>query len=211
MTENSQQPAVKRRTFLETSAASGVAAAATLHSLRDPTMLDGLIEAGMVFDEAFRNGDDTQLRETLAVDYTQLFHGPCNHHPPYESLQTGAEEGELNGDATRQVRRFYDTAGLVFDDRCRERPDHLSVELSCMAELARRESAARETGDTAQMEGRVEEQRTFLERHLGRWVPEFGLVITNRAETNFYQQAGRLLAGFVETELSSLPAIESVV
>jgi len=186
-------------------------AAATLRSLRDPAMLEGLSEAGMALDEAFRNGDEAQLQEVLAVDYTQLFHGPRNHHPPYESVQTGGEEGELNGDATRQVRRFFDTAGLAFDDQCPELADHLSVELACMAELAGREAAAREADDAVQIERRVEEQTTFLEQHLGRWVPDFGRMIEDRAETNFYRQAGRLLTGFVESELTNLPAPEPVV
>jgi TorA maturation chaperone TorD len=186
-------------------------AAATLRSLRDPAMLQGLAEAGMALDEAFHNGDEAQLQEALAVDYTQLFHGPRNHHPPYESVQTGGEEAELNGDATREVRRFFDTAGLVFDEECRELADHLSVELACMAELAGREAAAREAGDAVQMERRVEEQTTFLEQHLGRWAPAFGHLVADSAETNFYRQAGRLLAGFVESELINLPAPEPVV
>jgi TorA maturation chaperone TorD len=185
--------------------------ATTLRSLRDPAMLQGLSEAGMALDEAFRNGDEAQLQETLAVDYTQLFHGPRNHHPPYESVQTGGEEAELNGDATREVRRFFDAAGLAFDKECRELADHLSVELACMAELAGREAAAREAGDAAQVERRVEEQTIFLEGHLGRWAPDLGRTVADRAETNFYRQAGRLLAGFVETELTNLPAPEPVV
>jgi len=188
--------------------------AATLRSLRDPTMLQGLTEAGMMLDEAFCNGDsgdEARLREDLAVDYTQLFHGPRNHHPPYESVQTGGEEGELNGHATREARQFFDTAGLVFDDQCSELPDHLSVELACMAELAKREAAGREMGDAEQVERRVEEQRTFLDRHLGRWAPAFGRIVADRAETNFYRQAGRLLAGFVETEMINFPARESIV
>ncbi len=185
--------------------------ATTLRPLRDPAMLQALSEAGMGLDEAFRNGDEAQLQETLAVDYTQLFHGPRNHHPPYESVQTGGEEGELNGDAAREARRFFDTAGLAFDAECRELADHLSVELACMAELARLETAARETGDAVQVERRVEEQTRFLERHLGRWAPDFGRIVADRADTNFYRQAGRLLTGFVETELTNLPAPEPVV
>jgi DMSO reductase family type II enzyme chaperone len=185
--------------------------ATTLRSLRDPAMLQGLTEAGMALDEAFCKDDEAQLQETLAVDYTQIFHGPGDHHPPYESVQTGGEEGELNGDATREVRHFFDTAGLLFDEECRELPDHLGVELACMAELAGREAAAREAGDAVQVERRVEEQMTFLERHLGRWAPAFGHLVADRAETNFYRQAGRLLAGFVETELTNLPARESVL
>jgi DMSO reductase family type II enzyme chaperone len=180
--------------------------AATLRSLRDPAMLQGLNEAGMTLDEAFCNDDEAQLQETLAVDYTQLFHGPRNHHPPYESVQTGGEEAELNGDATREVRRFFDAAGLAFDKECRELADHLSVELACMAELAGREAAAREAGDAVQAERRVEEQTTFLDRHLGRWAPAFGKLVEEHAETSFYRQAGRLLAGFIESELATLQA-----
>jgi len=182
----------------------------TLRSLRDPAMLQGLREANVVLDEAFCNADEAQLQDALAVDYTQLFHGPRNHYPAYESVQTGGEEGELNGHATRQARNFFDTAGLVFDEQCRELPDHLSVELACMAELARREGAAREIGDAVQVERRVGEQTTFLEQHLGRWAPAFGRIVADRAQTNFYRQAGRLLAEFVETEMTNVPAPESV-
>ncbi|MFP4561016.1 MAG: molecular chaperone TorD family protein [Thiohalorhabdus sp.] len=53
-------------------------------------------------------------------------------------------------------------------------PDHLALELEFMNFLAFKEHQAREEGDAAHLEGYVRAQWDFLERHLGRWVEEFG-------------------------------------
>ena len=163
-----------------------------LRTLRDPAVLRGLAEAGVA----------------LVLDFTQLFHGPRGHHPPYESVQASGDEGELNGDITQAVRRFYVSAGLLFDDEYRELPDHLSVELAFMAELAEREAAARKEGDIASAKRRVREQCAFLKKHLGRWATVFGQLVANNAESVFYREFARLLTEFIDAELLAFEQVK---
>ncbi|HEY5700800.1 MAG TPA: molecular chaperone TorD family protein [Gammaproteobacteria bacterium] len=179
-----------------------------LRTLRDPAVLRGLAEAGVALDEAFLKGDEGPLLEALVLDFTQLFHGPRGHHPPYESVQASGDEGELNGDITQAVRRFYVSAGLLFDDEYRELPDHLSVELAFMAELAEREAAARKAGDIASAKRRVREQCAFLKKHLGRWATVFGQLVANNAESVFYREFARLLTEFIDAELLAFEQVK---
>lgn len=178
-----------------------------LRTLRDPAVVQGLAEACVALDDLFLEGDHAVLLETLAVDFTQLFHGPRGHNPPYESVQVALDEPELNSDITLAVNRFYRSAGFDFNDECRELPDHLSVELVFMAELAEREAIAREAGDVAGIKRRVKEQCAFMQAHLGRWAPAFGQLVSNCARSVFYREFAQLLSEFIEAERSALAQI----
>jgi DMSO reductase family type II enzyme chaperone len=181
--------------------------ATKLRGFRDPALVRDLAEAGVALDDSFLECDEGALLETLAVDFTQLFHGPRGHNPPYESVQVAGDEGELNSDVTLAVRRFYETAGLMFDDEYRELPDHLSVELGFMAELAGREAEAREAGDVSGVKRRVRDQYAFIQGHLSRWVPAFGKLVAKSAESSFYREFARLLTEFIEVELSAFAQV----
>ncbi len=174
--------------------------AAALKEIRAAAFLDALRRAGVDLGQDFADAPEDALLDELAIDYTQLFHGPRGHIPPFESIQTGRAGASLNDETTERVRRFFESAGLALDADCRELADHVRVELEFMAQLLQREAAARESGDRAAVRRCLEAQRDFLKRHLGTWGPGFAAKVQGQAETRFYGEAARLLRDFLEAE-----------
>lgn len=175
-----------------------------LRAITSEQFLAALDEAGVALGDGFRDAPESELLDELALDYTQLFHGPREHIPPYESVQTGGANAMLNGEAAVRVRRFLEANGLVLKETCHELPDHLSVELEVMAALLEREADALDRCGLTEAERWAEQQRLFLQRHLGAWTADFGRRIARRAESAFYRELGRLLTDYIETEQARL-------
>jgi len=176
----------------------------SLRRIRSSGFFRPLLGIGVGLGEDFCSASEDVLLDELAIDFTQLFHGPRNHIVPYESVQTGTDGGTLNGQATRRVRDFMDETDISLKQDCRELPDHISVEFEVMAELLRREAEALE-GPQRNAAGYWEtRQREFFDHHLGLWGPKFGKMVTERAATVFYRELGGLMANFLEVEKSLL-------
>lgn len=160
--------------------------------------------AGVDLNHDFARQPEDQLLDALAIDFTQLFHGPRGHIVAYESVQTGFDGGELNGAAAALVADFLEVAGLAVDREARQLPDHISIELEVMAELARREAGGWEAGDGAAVRTCLHQQRNFLDSHLGRWGPEFCRHVEEKAQTTFYGQVASLLGDLLDSEADEL-------
>jgi TorA maturation chaperone TorD len=115
-------------------------------------------------------------------------------------VQTGGNDGALNGSAASLVKNFFRSAGFELDPGARELPDHISVELEFMAQAIRQEADSWEKGDRAAARGWAEHQSAFMKRHLGKWGPDFGEKIAARAETPLYREIARLLTNFLEAD-----------
>jgi TorA maturation chaperone TorD len=174
--------------------------AASLRRLRSDEFLEALVDAGMRMDDGFKLSEESALLDALAVDFTQLFNGPREHRVANESVQTGGDDGTLSGVANAAVQAFYRSVGLCFDESRAELPDHISVELAAMAELARIEAQACNAGDQLETERRIHHQAEFLTAHLGRWGSDLGRWVGLRARTPFYREAGRLMADFLQAD-----------
>ncbi len=170
-----------------------------LELLRAPEMLAAMSAAAIDPGEDFVNSDGEALRDRLAIDYTQLFHGPVERISPYESIQLGNGE-ELMGAAAGEVRQFMAEVGFTVPAENGELPDHISVELAFMAELARREAEALEADDRKTAEFAASLQRRFLAAHLGRWAERFARKVWDRAATPFYTAMAELLSGYIADE-----------
>lgn len=173
--------------------------AGRLERLRAPEMFAALAAAGIDAGEDFTTGDAVVLLDQLAVDFTQLFHGPEDRIAPYECIQLGNDD-ELMGAAAEEARRFMADAGFTVPAESGELPDHISVELGFMGELAHREAEALKAGDneTAKLAASLESR--FLDAHLGRWAIRFALRVRERATTPFYAAMATLLSGFIADE-----------
>ena len=164
--------------------------------LRESSMLEVLAELGVVFDDSFIEGEAEELAAELAVEYTRLFIGPGQHIAPYESVfvQGDAEDGpRLWGDATQEVARFYEEAGLEVESSTGI-PDHIGIELEAMAELAAAEGVRRERGDAVQAEVLWELQQRFAREHLAKWLPEFSRRVAEQAGSSFYSGMAVLIS-----------------
>jgi TorA maturation chaperone TorD len=178
---------------------------AQLERLRTPTLLGAMAEAGIDPGDDFAASDANILLDRLAIDYTQLFHAPADRIGPYEGLQTG-ESDRLMGATAHSVRDFLAQAGFVVLPEGGELPDHISVELTFMSELAHREAEAAEAGDNVTAEHAAALQRRFLAEHLGRWAERFASKVREAATTPFYRSMAALLAGFIADEQKLAPA-----
>jgi len=170
-----------------------------LERLRAPEMLAAMLAAGIDPGEDFVNSDGKALLDRLAIDYTQLFHGPEERIAPYEGIQLGGDD-ELMGAAAVEIRRFMAEVGFAVLPESGELPDHISVELAFMGELARREAEALEADDHERADFAASLQRRFLAAHLGRWAESFARKVWDRAATPFYAAMAELLTGFIAEE-----------
>jgi len=108
--------------------------------------------------------------EALAVEYCRLFIGPTGHLPPVESVVLG--EGRFWGPSTETVAKFYKVAGLAPRQQTRVFPDHLSMELDCLAILE--EAGLHEDADA------------FAREHPLRWLPRLAEHVAANATMGFY-------------------------
>ena len=122
--------------------------------------------------------------ELLATEYCCLFIGPRGHMSPVESVVLG--EGRYLGDSTQAVSAFYQSLGMAPSQDARIMPDHISMELDCLAIL--------------EESGRHKEAIAFARAHILRWLPTLVLHISKRATLAFYPAWGRglqtMLAAF---------------
>jgi TorA maturation chaperone TorD len=173
-----------------------------LERLRAPEMLAAMSAAGIDPGDDFISGDPEVLLEQLAIDYTQLFNDPIERIAPYECIQRG-DGDDLMGAAADEVRRFMAEFGFSVSPEGGEIPDHISVELAFMGELARREAEALEAGDQKTAEIAASLQRRFMAAHLGQWAERFSRKVWRRAKTPFYAAMAELLGGFIAEERSA--------
>jgi len=170
-----------------------------LERLRAPEMLSAISATGVDPGDDFINGDSAVLQDQLAIDYTQLFHDPVERIAPYESIQLG-DGDELMGAAAAETRRFMAEVGFTVPSENGELPDHISVELAFMGELARREADALEAKDHKTADHAASLQRQFLAAHLGRWAERFARKVWRRSTTPFYAAMAELLSAFIADE-----------
>ncbi len=173
--------------------------ASQLERLRSPAVLGAMRAAGLDLGEDFVSEDAKCVLDRLAVDYTQLFHTAANRVVPYEGIQTGKSD-QLMGPAAHSVRAFLSEAGYVLAPESGELPDHVSVELAFMSDLAHREAEAIGQGDRERAERAAMLQRRFFAEHLGRWIDTFAGRVRDAATTAFYRSMATLLAQFVADE-----------
>lgn len=177
---------------------SGKPSAALLKGMKESGLQDSLADFEVPFDEEFLAGEDAVQAEELAIEYARLFLATGSHIAPYESVfvRSWAEEKpQLWGEATVEVTRFYQEAGLELREG--QIPDHVGIELEAMAVMAESEAAKLESGDRAGA-GRLEElQQQFCKEHLKRWVPEFCEEVLRKAESGFYRSMAVLTASLV--------------
>jgi TorA maturation chaperone TorD len=176
-----------------------------LERLRAPEMLAAMEAAGIDPGDDFINGDSEVLLDQLAIDYTQLFNDPVERIAPYECIQRG-DGGDLMGAAADEVRRFMAEVGFTVAPEGGEMPDHISVELAFMGELARREADALKAGDHETAAIAASLQHRFMAAHLGRWAERFSRKVWRRAKTPFYAAMAELLGGFIAEERNAKAA-----
>ncbi len=175
-----------------------------LRRLRDPALSRSLAETGIDLGSEFDGRAEDELIEGLAVEYARLFLGPGPHIAPYASVHLCGEGAGLWGPATVWVKRFVQNAGFEYSDGYRDLPDHISVELEFMGEMAAREASALENHDADEAKRIREIETEFLADHLAIWAPVFCEKTACAAERKFFGNMARLTAGFIRSEQHDL-------
>lgn len=120
--------------------------------------------------EKIKLDDADAAVETLAVEYCRLFIGPRGHMPPVESVVRG--EGKYWGVYTVAVSDFYHSHDIGTKPGENTFPDHISMELDCLAML--------------EESGRHDQAEIFAHEHILKWVPALIKHIEENASIAFY-------------------------
>ena len=135
--------------------------------------------------------------DDLAVDYATVFlaAGSADGQAaiPCESIYTSPKKIFMQ-EAWEDVCRIYAEKGLAKSSRHADlMEDHLALELEFMAALVKRHDSATE--------------KTFIEKHLLNWLPDFLSDVDKYAQANFYKAVIRITLGFIQMEHDLLNAL----
>ncbi|MBU0464464.1 MAG: molecular chaperone TorD family protein [Proteobacteria bacterium] len=178
-----------------------------LLQIKDPRFLGVLSGLGVEFNGIFFEKPDDDLLEDLAVEFTRLFLGPGKHISPHESIHHERNDGQwgtLWGQSTVDVKKFIESAGLGYKSEYKGLPDHISVELEFMQQVARAEAQAWEDEDTDKALYCLKIEKKFIEEHLACWIPVFCEKVIQQAELPFYRELAGLTRKFIEFEREEL-------
>ena len=137
--------------------------------------------------------DDSE--EDLQVEYCRLFDAGAAGPPC--PLNGGVYLDERMQTLEEMVR-FYNHFGLTAGENFEELPDHITTQLEFMHFLCNAENEFQ--GEKEETGSYQRAQRDFLNRHLGKWIPQLEeQAIENKAQP-FYQSLVSLLARFIKAE-----------
>jgi TorA maturation chaperone TorD len=157
----------------------------------DPDLRDAFT---LLSDAFHRIQEDFEEAARIAEEFQLLFEGPAHlAAPPWESVYR-TRERILFGPTTLEVREVYRRAGLALAEEGKEPEDHVSLELTFLADLCDRVAAS---GSDPIW---IIAYKDFLTKHLSQWIPAFTDEILIHAQTDFYQGLARLLRAIIQVE-----------
>ncbi len=172
-------------------------------SQRDLPQEDSLVGKGYSLIHAYLAKNRRFARTELAVDYARLFLGAGVYEgrsaAPYESVYT-SEERLLMQDARDEVVAVYREWGLDVPAGTTVPEDHLSFELSFMSALCQQASHEFEKGALSSCVDILACQKSFLEQHMLRWVPDLCKDIRELGQTDYYHGIADITEGFLRLE-----------
>jgi len=176
-----------------------------LDQIRDSEFRTALQDLSPDLGWEFLDGSREQILGELAVEYTSLFLGPGGHISPHESVYSD-NDSTLWGEETVAVKSYIEATGLEYKDSYTGLPDHISVELEYMGEIARHEVEAWESGDREKVENSLAFADEFMSKHIATWVPKFCTKVADSASLPFYRELAKLTGEFVESERQDIKA-----
>lgn len=142
--------------------------------------------------------------QDLICDYTRMFIGPGEAQvSPWESIYTDVERVYFSK-GTIEVRDAYRKYNLLPGRLGHEPDDHIGLELDFMHKLCEMAKEKTEGLDQKGFLEILEDQKTFLDDHLLKWVPAWSRDVVKNAEIDFYRGAVRLLNAYLRIDLKLL-------
>ncbi|MCJ2531069.1 MAG: molecular chaperone TorD family protein [Candidatus Thermoplasmatota archaeon] len=144
---------------------------------------------------------DQPALEHLQTEHVRLFSpGPggalCS---PHESVYLDVEVQTAS--FILALEQEYRGLGLSVSSSYRDLPDHVTAETEAMAVLCGMEAEVWKGGRVEAARRVLEDQRGFLHRHLGRWLPRFDERIRGHTEVAFYAVLADAADAFVLHDL----------
>jgi len=137
--------------------------------------------------------------ERIQSDYTRLFIGPGKVIvPPWESVYFSSERLTFQ-QQTLEVRTWYQRFGVEPEKIYKEPDDHIGLEISFIAHLAKLALQALEEQNEEEFNRLIKAQEKFLAEHLLRWGPYWCTLVVKNANTEFYKGLALLTQGALLT------------
>jgi TorA maturation chaperone TorD len=132
----------------------------------------------------------------LSKDWTRLFRGVERDGilPPYESLY---RTGKLQEKPAREIHRLFSQMGIRVPDEWHQPQDYIGVELDFMRLLCSREFEACEKQEQGTIAEAINAEQSFVENHLGEWVPQFCEKMVSHAREDYYRGLAHLTVGLI--------------
>ena len=126
--------------------------------------------------------------ETLAVDYCNIFIGPKDFCPPYQSVW---EAGHLQSEVVASMNDYLEVVSPVTTQNIK---DHAGLQFEMMSQILRYESMPDAEPSTL--------SEAFFHEHI-RWTERMFSLGTELAETEFYRGFLASAEGFIDSEKSN--------
>lgn len=154
--------------------------------------------------ERMNNSISEYEAEQLIVEYSRLFVGPFKVlAPPYGSVYI--DSGRiLMGDSTLDIIHIYREAGLVFRERFKEVPDHITIELEFLHFITYKELAALHSNNNDDLKKYRKTQVLFMNNFFGKWIFPFCEHILSSTENSYYRNLAECLQQFTRSEMERI-------
>ncbi|ONI38494.1 hypothetical protein AN639_12955 [Candidatus Epulonipiscium fishelsonii] len=141
------------------------------------------------------NQDDNIKLDELKAEYTYLFIGPKKIPAPIFESVYHSDKRLLFTENTIDVRKIYQKSGLEVLRKNQIPDDHLAYEMEFMYYLAHKiESDITNENLESKV---VATSKSFLEKHLLKWVPTFCANVEQYGESEFYKKICSSLLKFL--------------
>lgn len=147
----------------------------------------------------------------LSTDYTMAFDGVRSHNglvaAPYASVFAGSITGEkavLYQEPRTRDLHAYRSEGIHVDPSLHLPEDHISFELSFMADMSDKISAALRTGESEEALRLIDSSLDFLQNDILNWYKSFYELSLNLIETRFYRGVLKATFGYLLNDVVAL-------
>ena len=160
----------------------------------------------------------TGTQRLLSTDWTMVFDGVRSYDgnvaTPYASIFAGSITGEnaiLFQEPRAHDLKVYRAEGILANPDLHLPEDHLSFELSFMADTSERMAAAVAAGNTAEALRLIDVSEDFRANHILSWYPQFFDLAMKMVETRFYRGVLRSTFGFLELDGGTLAELKAML
>ncbi len=160
----------------------------------------------------------TGTKRLLSTDFTMCFDGVSALNDlvavPYASVFVGSKKGnkaELYQEPRNADRKMYRSEHVEADPDLNLPDDHLSFELSFMADLSDKTADALAKGDRQEALRLVGVSREFLTGHILSWYGLFYDLAAKIVETRFYRGVLKATYGYLQSDGGTLDEIEKLI